>query len=340
MRVFLAAVNLELLDQFPAQPVFRKHTLYGMLDYLFRSIAQNPLVRRNFLTAGIPRELQLGEGEKIIQGYLSPDRSRVEVRIRKKGNLCFLTVKRGMGMVREEEELEIESQAFERFWPFAESARVEKSRYTVLIHNENVEIDVYNDPLGPLIVSEIEFDPSTSTIFDNLPPWIGVEITGLACFTNRNLAYHGLPGEFAEYLDDARKSRPQPITHTGAVPFRFSSGDLEVLCVPSPDAHGWTVPFDNWDSAIDLSQGAERVVRATAGAVGAVDVEPLGIYKIEVPSGEPRVQLFALRVDDLENVSPMCRGAERRWFSITEAIGAIHSVAIGRAISALHQRVR
>ena len=242
-------------------------------------------------------------------------------------------------MVREEEELEIESQAFERLWPFAESARVEKNRYTVMIHNENVEIDVYKDPLKPLIVSEIEFDPSTATIFDNLPPWIGVEITGLACFTNRNLAYHGLPGEFAAYLDDARKSRPQPITHVGAVPFRYSGGDLEVLCVPSPDARGWTVPFDKWDPAIDLSQGAERVVGAIAGAVGAAEAAPLGIYRIEVLSAEPRVQLFALRVDDLEDVSPACRGAERRWFSITEAIGAIHSVAVGRAIAALHQRV-
>ena len=297
---------------------------------------------RRFLTPDIPRELLAGEGTPILQGYITPEKADVEVRIRTKGEKRYLTVKRGLGMVREEEELEIGPREFEGLWRFVGPAHLRKTRYITPLSHVAVEIDVYVEPLAPLVVSEIEFRPVDVALFEYLPDWIGTEITGLTCFTNRNLAYGGLPKEFSEYLGIAREYGPQPITHVAGVPYRISNSGFDILCVLSQEKREWILPYGLWDPRTDLKGSAEGLVAKTTGATGSARTEPLGNFGMHIEGLERWTQVFPCLVEDGAPAAARAtpHAAACRWFSVADALQALHDDGAVRAIKALHVFVK
>lgn len=118
-------------------------------------------------------------GVEIDQGYLTTDVP--EVRVRRKGDRAFITVKGDGSIARAEAEVEISMKAFTDFWPFC-VARLCKTRYNI----GRWEVDVY--PSG-LIVAEIELDNER----EPLPPCppalrLGCEVTEDPAYKNKHLA--------------------------------------------------------------------------------------------------------------------------------------------------------
>ena len=88
-------------------------------------------IERKFLVYELPPEIDRYPHSEIIQGYLMITDNDVEVRVRKKGGLCYHTVKSGSGMVRKEAEKEISEQEFTEHWMKTDGKRVEKVRYEI-----------------------------------------------------------------------------------------------------------------------------------------------------------------------------------------------------------------
>jgi adenylate cyclase len=148
-------------------------------------------VERKFL---VPEPPDLGgtEAKEIDQGYLATG-SGGEVRLRRKGDSLLLTAKRGGGLSREEAEVEVDPDAFDRLWPLTEGRRLHKRRHVVPLGDLAIEVDVYAGDLEGLVVAEVEFDSEEAANEFEPPEWLGEEVTGDQRYLNETLATTGAP---------------------------------------------------------------------------------------------------------------------------------------------------
>jgi adenylate cyclase len=148
-------------------------------------------VERKFLVPDTP-DLDETESDEIEQGYLAIGADG-EVRLRRKGGKLVLTAKRGAGISRDEAEVALDPEVFERFWPLAEGRRLHKRRHVIPHGDLTVELDVYEGDLEGLVVAEIEFDSEDDAGRFEPPDWIGEEVTGDERYLNETLATRGAP---------------------------------------------------------------------------------------------------------------------------------------------------
>jgi adenylate cyclase len=148
-------------------------------------------IERKFLVDEQP-DLDGTESAEILQGYLAvgPD---AEVRLRRKGDELLLTAKRGAGLSREEAEVEIDEEAFERLWALTAGRRLRKRRHVVPAGGLRIELDVYAGDLEGLLLGEIEFPSEEEARRFEPPDWLGDEVTGDPRYLNETLATEGLP---------------------------------------------------------------------------------------------------------------------------------------------------
>ncbi len=150
-------------------------------------------IERKFLLPGVPDGLDAHPSERIEQGYLAVT-DEVEVRVRRRGERTFLTVKSIGAGTRVEEELAIDERRFASLWPLTEGRRVVKVRTAIPAGDGlTIELDVYADALAGLVVAEVEFPSEEAAAAWQPPEWLGEDVTDDARFKNRTLALSGLP---------------------------------------------------------------------------------------------------------------------------------------------------
>jgi adenylate cyclase len=153
-------------------------------------------IERKFRLAREPEGLSECEREPIEQGYLAIEPGDgTEIRLRRKGSNTLLTVKRGSGLQRTEDEIELDPDQFEALWPLTEGRRVAKTRYAVPLGELTVEVDVFEGALAGLVTAEVEFDSEAASREFEPPEWVGKEVTGDRRYANETLAVEGLPKE-------------------------------------------------------------------------------------------------------------------------------------------------
>jgi CYTH domain-containing protein len=153
-------------------------------------------IERKFRPEREPEWIDGCEATRIEQGYLAIEGGGgVEVRLRRRDGATLLTVKRGSGGIRTEEEIALEPEQFEALWPLTEGRRVEKVRYLVPSETGEIEVDVFERELAGMITVEMEFDSEAQSEAFDPPEWFGTEVTGDARYANETLAVHGLPEE-------------------------------------------------------------------------------------------------------------------------------------------------
>lgn len=147
-------------------------------------------IERKWLVWDLPR---LGElkREQIIQGYLAISSDGTEVRIRRKGDKWFETVKSQGGLTRDEIEVEISQDQFRMLWPATEGRRLEKTRYALEWNGYPLELDVYQGALAELVVAELEFESAEESKQFSPPAWFGEEVTEDKRYKNSSLAVNG-----------------------------------------------------------------------------------------------------------------------------------------------------
>lgn len=152
-------------------------------------------IERKFLVKEIPAGLGKYPSNDISQGYLAVTEDGTEIRIRRKGNKYYETVKSGEGLSRKEAEVEIGREAFHSLWPLTEGMRVEKTRYEIPYGAHLIELDVYSGSLEGLVVAEAEFGSEEESARFTPPNWFGREVTDDKKYANKSLALYGKPGD-------------------------------------------------------------------------------------------------------------------------------------------------
>lgn len=151
-------------------------------------------IERKFLVTELPtEELQYARTEDIQQGYLLREETR-ELRVRRKGDQCFLTEKKGAGLSREEHEIGITEAMFLALWPLTGGCQLEKARTTFDLQGQTLELDIYRGSLEPLMVLEAEFSTEEDAMKWSAPWFAGAEVTGDKRYKNAQLAVDGIPG--------------------------------------------------------------------------------------------------------------------------------------------------
>src|SRR6266542_6836310 len=128
-----------------------------------------PEIEMKFRLSNIPPADIVGHGTSIAQGYLLTEGG--ELRIRRKGERCYLTIKGQGDLSRDEWGSEIPLWAFELLWPQTEGRRVEKTRYRVSHKEFELEIDEYGGQLEGLVTLECELPDEASATKFSLPSW-------------------------------------------------------------------------------------------------------------------------------------------------------------------------
>lgn len=126
------------------------------------------------------------KGIAYEQGYLSIDPER-NVRVRIGDSQAKLTIKgEAQGNTRPEFEYPIPLGDGEQLEKLCLKPILEKTRYTLQQNGLTWEIDEYAGENKGLVVAEVE----TEEPIDEIPPWIGTEISGDDRYRNINLVEH------------------------------------------------------------------------------------------------------------------------------------------------------
>src|SRR5690606_885565 len=117
------------------------------------------------------------EAEISIRQFYLAAGPRRSVRIRiSNGSQAMLTLKfSGDGPGRDEFEYPVPLAEAEEMQAFALGRVIEKSRHHVRFGGYLYEIDVFAGSLAGLVIAELETSDFVST--NNLPAWLGVEVT-------------------------------------------------------------------------------------------------------------------------------------------------------------------
>ena len=149
-------------------------------------------IERKFLVDALPDDLEWLDERPLRQGYVALD-GDTEVRVRDDAGSWRLTVKHGGGLLRVEEDIEIEQPRGETLYALTEGRRVEKRRHRMPYGDAMLEVDVFQGALEGLVVAEVEFaDEATARAFAP-PAWFGREVTDDGAYKNRALAVDGSP---------------------------------------------------------------------------------------------------------------------------------------------------
>ena len=150
-------------------------------------------IERKFLVEHLPAHLDAEESRPLRQGYVALD-GDTEVRVRDDAGTWWLTVKRGGGLRRVEEEVRLDPRQGEALWSLTEGRRIEKVRHRMACGGAVLEVDVYDGDLRGLVVAEAEFDDEATAASWAAPSWLGREVTDDGAYKNRALATEGRPG--------------------------------------------------------------------------------------------------------------------------------------------------
>lgn len=135
------------------------------------------------------------DGINMEQMYISFSPT---IRIRKENNsryvLCVKSKSVNGGLSRDEFEIEITSDDYDRLSLKAEGKKITKKRYTVPDERGYImEIDVFGGELVGLAYMEVEFSSEEEAVSYIAPSWIVKEVTDEWTYKNAALARYGMP---------------------------------------------------------------------------------------------------------------------------------------------------
>ena len=146
-------------------------------------------IERKFLVKGDFKQFA-HQVTRITQGYLSsvPERA---VRVRMKGDNCFLTIKgkgNASGMSRYEWEKEIPVNEAEELLLLCEPGAIDKTRYEIKVGKHTFEVDEFYGDNNGLTIAEVELETEDESYIQ--PEWLGEEVTGDRKYYNSSLTKH------------------------------------------------------------------------------------------------------------------------------------------------------
>ncbi|MCI5679266.1 MAG: CYTH domain-containing protein [Bacteroidales bacterium] len=150
-------------------------------------------IERKFLTKHIPFDITAYPCLAISQAYISFSPT---IRIRQSNEDYILTVKGKGHLEREEFELPLSKEDYDRLLQKTEGTPVIKKRYLVpLAEGLTAEVDIYEGELIGLMTTEVEFPSLEAAESFVAPQWFGKDVSKEKAYKNTSLSLYGKPKE-------------------------------------------------------------------------------------------------------------------------------------------------
>lgn len=150
-------------------------------------------IERKFLTKHIPFDITVYPYKQISQAYISFSPT---IRIRQSDEAYILTVKGKGHLAREEFELPLTKDDYDRLSLKTEGTPVIKKRYLVPIDGGlTAEVDIYEGELTGLMTTEVEFPSLEEAERFVAPDWFGKDVSEEKAYKNTSLSLYGMPKE-------------------------------------------------------------------------------------------------------------------------------------------------
>lgn len=142
-------------------------------------------IERKFTVKRLPGDLERYSHKRVEQAYLC---TRPVVRVRRSGEEFWLTYKGEGLLAREEYNLPLTEEAYLHLLPKADGLVIEKERFYIPWEGHTIELDVFDKPLAPLILAEVEFPAEEAAGAFRPPEWFDREVTYDPAYSNSNLS--------------------------------------------------------------------------------------------------------------------------------------------------------
>ena len=150
-------------------------------------------IERKFLTKEIPFDITKYPYKQISQAYISFSPT---IRIRQSNEDYILTVKGKGHLAREEFELPLSKEDYDRLFLKTEGTPVIKKRYLVPVAGDlTAEVDIYEGELEGLMTTEVEFPSLEEAEAFAAPEWFGKDVSEEKAYKNTSLSLYGKPKE-------------------------------------------------------------------------------------------------------------------------------------------------
>jgi len=159
-------------------------------------------IERKFTVREIPDNLESYPVHHIEQAYLNIN---PVVRVRKEDDSYYLTYKGKGLMAREEYNLTLNEEAYYHLREKADGIIISKKRYLIPLKNPKfsgnatppedytltIELDIFDAPLDPLVLAEVEFGSKEAAESFLPPEWFLEDVTYDPAYHNSNLSKNG-----------------------------------------------------------------------------------------------------------------------------------------------------
>lgn len=115
------------------------------------------------------------------------------IRARRKDDKYILTVKGSGMMARSEFELPLSADSYAKLMTKSEGVIITKRRYLIPYNGYTIELDVFSEPIAPLIMAEIEFDSIDDANAFIAPTWFTDDVTNDSRYHNSNMSKGNYP---------------------------------------------------------------------------------------------------------------------------------------------------
>jgi CYTH domain-containing protein len=155
-------------------------------------------IEKKYIVKDIPMDISLYPSKNMEQGYIS---TAPVIRVRKSNDSYVLTIKSKGLMSRQEHEIGIDQEAYDRLLKKIDGSVVSKTRYVIPLtdtegttgnadidKNLKIELDIFTGSYEGLIYAEVEF-PSEEAAMSFVPPeWFYKDVTMDGAYHNSALS--------------------------------------------------------------------------------------------------------------------------------------------------------
>lgn len=143
-------------------------------------------IERKFTINKLPDNLDQYPCLTLEQAYLNTD---PVVRVRRENDDFYLTYKGKGFLAREEYNLPLNEEAYYHLREKADGLIISKKRYRIPYNEKlTIELDVFEAPLAPLVLAEVEFESIEEANVFTPPAWFEKDVTEDRSFSNSELS--------------------------------------------------------------------------------------------------------------------------------------------------------
>lgn len=280
-------------------------------------------IERRFLIKALSNDVASLPGALIQQGYLVVEQDR-EVRVRQYKEQCWLTVKGGQGLVRDEVEIPISQAHFDQLYALTEGRRIEKIRRVLILDGVKIEIDAFEGIFSPLMIAEVEFSTVEASASYRVPAFFGTEITTRHEYRNSWMALHGVPSETNKSYQIA------------TLPFLVKSGVLHVVIVTNSSKTRWILPKGHPEPNMTRQEVAMMEAMEEAGVIGTI---PTGFSDKFQITKTRKIHLFPLRISTILKKWPESSVRKRQVLPLMDALKLLNDPKLEASIHRLLEKL-